>query len=108
MHLPPHSDVSQSGGRAENGREGERIAAHGASPHEGVEAQGIEGGAILGVALEHGVVEEELWVGNGVEDVAGEVHGVGEGAAEEELAEDEVIAGEASFDDMGVEEFEGG
>lgn len=63
-------------------------------------------GPIVGVPFDHGIVEEELRVVDTIKYLTSVCHGIGDGAAQEELAQDEVAASETVFYDLGVECFE--
>ena len=106
MDFLPNAYKIQATRRLENRREGEGVAENRSLMRERVKLKALQVGPVVGVALEHDVVKEGSWGGERKEDGEGVMHGVGERAAEEELSDDEFIAGVARLEDESVEGFE--
>lgn len=73
--------------------------------HSVEKQQGSKWGVGASVAAEHGVEEDDVWLGNLVEQVLGIVHGGGGGAERagiDELGEDGKVMLEVGFDGSGV------
>lgn len=109
MALPAVAEVEQDGGGAEDEREGEVVGAEIAAVHLGVEGEDFVEGAEVGVGAEEGVVEEGVWVGDCVEELAGVGDGGGEGGGEgEKLGGGWEVEVEAMGDEEGVDALERG
>lgn len=90
----------------QKGRKGVVIRGDASLEHVDEEGEGLDWGVGAGVAAGHGVEEDDVWVGNSIEQAVGIVHGRGlgmEGAGGDELVEHRRVVLEIGFDGEGVE-----